>query len=185
MFLAPLLGLPIPLLAVQILWVNLVTDGLPALALGVEPVEPDAMRRRPRPTGESILGAGLWRQALWVGLLMAAVVLGIQAVALEAGWHWQTMVFTTLALLQLGNALAVRSERLSVFSLGLRTNVPLALAVGGTLLVQLALIYVPALQPIFVTEALGPQELVVVLVASTAAFVAVETEKLFLRRRGA
>jgi Ca2+-transporting ATPase len=185
MFLAPILGLPIPLLAVQILWVNLVTDGLPALALGVEPVEPDAMRRRPRPTGESILGAGLWRQALWVGLLMAAVVLGIQAVALEAGWHWQTMVFTTLALLQLGNALAVRSERLSVFTLGIRTNVPLALAVGGTLLVQLALIYVPALQPIFVTEALGPQELVVVLVASTAAFVAVEAEKLILRRRGA
>jgi Ca2+-transporting ATPase len=164
MFLAPFLGLPIPLLAVQILWVNLVTDGLPALALGVEPVEPDAMRRRPRPSGESILGAGLWRQALWVGLLMAAVVLGIQAVAIEAGWHWQTMVFTTLALLQLGNALAVRSERISVFSLGLRTNTPLALAVGGTLLVQLALIYVPALQPIFVTEALGAQELIVVLV---------------------
>ena len=185
MFLAPFLGLPIPLLAVQILWINLVTDGPPALALGVEPVEPDAMRRRPRPSGESILGAGLWKQALWVGLLMAAVVLGIQWVAIGAGWHWQTMVFTTLALLQLGNALAVRSERISVFSLGIRTNVPLALAVGGTLLVQLALIYVPALQPIFVTEALGAQELLVVLVASTTAFVAVELEKAFLRRRGA
>ena len=185
MFLAPFLGLPIPLLAVQILWINLVTDGLPALALGVEPVEPDAMRRRPRPSGESILGAGLWKQALWVGLLMAAVVLGIQAIAIEAGWHWQTMVFTTLALLQLGNALAVRSERLSVFSLGFGTNRPLALAVGGTLLVQLALIYVPALQPIFVTEALGAPELIVVLVASTAAFIAVELEKLLLRRRGA
>ncbi len=183
MFLAPFIGLPIPLLAVQILWINLVTDGLPALALGVEPVEPDAMRRRPRPSGESILGAGLWRQALWVGLVMAAVVLGIQAVAIKAGWHWQTMVFSTLALLQLGNALAVRSERLSVFSLGFRTNLPLALAVGGTALVQLALIYVPALQPIFVTEALGPVELGVVLVASTAAFVAVEVEKLVFRRR--
>jgi len=183
MFLAPFLGLPIPLLAVQILWINLVTDGLPALALGVEPVEPDAMRRRPRPSGESILGAGLWRQALWVGLLMAAVVLGIQALATAAGWHWQTMVFTTLALLQLGNALAVRSERVSVFSLGFGTNRPLAIAVGGTLLVQLALIYVPALQPIFVTEALGLEELAVVLVASTAAFVAVELEKVLLRRR--
>ena len=140
------------------------------------------MRRRPRPPGESILGAGLWQQALWVGLLMAAVVLGIQAVAIEADWHWQTMVFTTLALLQLGNALAVRSERLSVFSLGFGTNRPLALAVGGTMLVQLALIYVPALQPIFVTEALGVAELAVVLVASTAAFVAVELEKLLRRR---
>ena len=184
MFLAPLLGLPVPLLAVQILWVNLVTDGLPALALGVEPVEPDAMRRPPRPTGESILGGGLWRQALGVGLLMAAVVLGIQAIAIEAGWHWQTMVFTTLALLQLGNAVAVRSERISTLHLGIRTNLPLALAVGGTLIVQLALIYVPFLQPLFVTEALGMEELAIVLVASTAAFFAVEVDKAILRRRG-
>jgi Ca2+-transporting ATPase len=92
-------------------------------------------------------------------------------------------VFTTLALLQLGNALAVRSERLSVFSLGFGTNRPLALAVGGTLIVQLALIYVPALQPIFVTEALGAAELAIVLVASTAAFAAVELEKAVVRRR--
>jgi Ca2+-transporting ATPase len=185
MFLAPLVGLPIPLLAVQILWINLVTDGLPALALGVEPVEPDAMRRPPRPTGESILGAGLWRQALWVGLLMAAVVLAIQASALAAGWPWQTMVFTTLAFLQLGNALAVRSERVSALRLGLRSNLPLTLAVAGTLLVQLALIYVPALQPLFATEALSAPELVVVLLASTVAFVAVELEKVYRRRRPA
>ena len=185
MFLAPFLGLPIPLLAVQILWINLVTDGLPALALGVEPVELDAMRRPPRSTRESILGRGLWQHALWVGILMAAVVLGIQAVAIDAGWHWQTMVFTTLSLLQLGHALAIRSERTSTLTLGLRTNVPLALAVGGTLLVQLALVYVPVLQPIFVTEALGVEELVIVLVASMVAFVAVELEKAFFRRRGA
>ena len=184
MFLAPFLGLPVPLLAVQILWINLVTDGLPALALGVEPVEPDAMRRPPRPRGESILGAGLWRQALWVGLVMACVVLGIQAIAIHAGWHWQTMVFTTLALLQLGNAVAVRSERLSAFSLGMRTNLPLALAVGGSLVVQLALVYLPALQPIFVTESLGPAELAIVLVGSSAAFLAVEAEKALRRRRG-
>jgi Ca2+-transporting ATPase len=183
MFLAPFLGLPIPLLAVQILWINLVTDGLPALALGVEPVERDAMRRPPRSTRESILGRGLWQHALWVGLLMSAVVLGIQALAIEAGWHWQTMVFTTLSLLQLGHAMAVRSERTSTFALGLRSNVPLALAVVGTLAVQLALIYVPALQPIFVTEALGLEELAIVLVASTAAFVAVELEKAAFRRR--
>ena len=183
MLLAPFLGLPIPLLAVQILWINLVTDGLPALALGVEPVELDAMRRPPRSTKESILGRGLWQHALWVGILMAAVVLGMQALAIEAGWHWQSMVFTTLALLQLGHALAIRSERTSTFTLGLRSNVPLALAVGGTLLIQLALLYVPAFQPIFVTEALGVEEIVIVLVASTTAFVAVELEKAFFRRR--
>ncbi len=181
MFLAPFLGLPVPLLAVQILWINLVTDGLPALALGVEPAEPDAMRRPPRPRRESVLGAGLWQQALWVGLLMAAVVLAVQALGIEAGWHWQTMVFTTLALLQLGNAVAVRSERLSAFSLGIGTNLPLALAVGGSLLVQLALVYVPGLHPIFVTETLGPPELAVVLVASGAAFAAVEIDKALRR----
>jgi P-type Ca2+ transporter type 2C len=181
MFLAPFLGLPVPLLAVQILWINLITDGLPALALGVEPAEPDAMSRPPRPRSESILAAGLWRQALWVGLLMAAVVLAVQALAIAVGWHWQTMVFTTLAALQLGNAVAVRSERLSAFSLGIRTNLPLALAVGGSLVVQLALVYVPALQPIFVTETLGLPELVVVLGASGAAFVAVELDKAWRR----
>ena len=185
MFLAPFVGLPVPLLAVQILWINLVTDGLPALALGVEPVERDAMRRPPRSTRESILGRGLWQHALWVGLLMGFVVLAIQATAIEVGWHWQTMVFTTLSLLQLGHALAVRSERTSTFSLGLRSNLPLALAVGGTLVIQLALVYVPALQPIFVTEALGLEELAIVLVASTAAFVAVELEKAAFRRRDA
>ncbi len=92
------------------------------------------------------------------------------------------MVFTTLAFLQLGNALAVRSERVAFVRLGLRSNLPLTLAIAGTLLVQLALIYVPALQPIFATQALSGPELVVVLVASTAAFVAVEGEKAVRRR---
>jgi magnesium-transporting ATPase (P-type) len=117
MFLASLLALPVPLLPAQILWVNLVTDGLPAIALGLEPAERTAMHRPPRRPEESILGGGLWQHALWVGLTMAAVCLGLLAVAQAAGWPWQTMVFTTLALLQLGHALAVRSERESFFTL--------------------------------------------------------------------
>ena len=177
MVLAPLFGLPLPLLAVQILWINLVTDGLPALALGVEPAEPDAMRRPPRPPSHSILGGGLWQQALVIGLLMGAVTVGLQALALDVGWHWQTMVFTTLALLQLGNALAVRSERSSLLRLGLRSNLPLTLAIGATLTVQLALVYLPGLQPIFGTEALGAGELALVLLASTFGFAAVEAGK--------
>ena len=151
MFLAPFAGLPIPLLPIHILWINLVTDGPPALALGVEPVEPDTMRRPPRPPSESIFARGLWQHALWVGLLMGGVSLGIQALAIDLGWHWQTMVFSTLAFLQLGHALAVRSERESLFRLGLRTNTPLAVAVALTVLIQLALIYLPPLQPIFET----------------------------------
>ena len=183
MFIAPFLGLPVPLLAVQILWVNLVTDGPPALALGVEAVERDAMRRRPRPRGESILGRGLWQSAIWLGMIMAAVVLAVQGLAIAMGWHWQTMVFTTLALLQLGNALAVRSEHESVFRLGLTSNRPLTVALAVTIAIQLALIYVPAFQPVFSTQALSAPELAVVLVASTTAFVAVELHKALRRRR--
>ncbi len=183
MAMAPVIGLPIPLLAVQILWINLVTDGLPALALSVEPVHAGTMARPPRQRDESILGAGLWHQALWVGVLMAMVTLALQAIAIEAGWEWQTMVFTTLALLQLGNAVAVRSTTESTRSLGMRSNLPLALAVLGSAVLQLALVYVTPLHPLFETEALGPLELAVVLGASTVGFVAVELDKL-ARRRG-
>ncbi len=183
MFLAPFAGLPIPLLPVHILWINLVTDGLPGLALGVEPAERDTMRRPPRPMSESIFARGLWQHALWVGLLMGGVVLAIQAAALDLGWHWQTMVFSTLAFLQLGHALAVRSERESFFRLGWRTNRPLAVAVAATVAIQLAIIYLPPLQPIFETEALSPVELGVMLAASTVAFIGVEIEKWVGRRR--
>jgi len=183
MAVAPLLGLPLPLLAVQILWINLVTDGLPALALGVEPVHTGTMTRPPRRRDESILGGGLWTQAMRVGLLMAATTLALQAIAISAGWAWQTMVFTTLALLQLGNAVAVRSTTDSALSLGLRSNLPLAAAVVGGLALQLALVYAAPLHGLFETQALGPVELAVVLVASSVGFAAVELEKL-ARRRG-
>jgi Ca2+-transporting ATPase len=182
MTLAPIIGLPLPLLPIHILWVNLVTDGLPAIALGVEPPEPGIMRRPPRPARESILAGGLWQQALLVGLVMAVVCLLIQWAGIGLGWHWQTMVFTTIALLQLGNALAVRSERLSVFALGWLSNPALLVAVLATAAVQLAIVYVPFLHPIFSTESLGPVELGVVLVASTAAFAVVELDKWWRRR---
>ncbi len=183
MALAPFLGLPFPLIAVQILWINLVTDGFPALALGVEPVEPGAMRRPPRAPTESIFARGLWQQAIWVGLFMAGVTLAVQAYAVGRGWPWQTMVFTTLALLQLGGALAVRSETESFFRLGPRSNLPLTMAVAVTFAIQLALLFVPALQPIFETAALTPVQLAVVLVASTLGFGAIEVQKWVGRRR--
>ncbi|MGE0793877.1 MAG: cation-translocating P-type ATPase [Acidimicrobiia bacterium] len=183
MFLAPLLGMPLPLLPIQILWINLVTDGPPAIALGVEPAEPDTMRRPPRRPEESILGGGLWQHAVWVGLLMAAVVLPLQAVARAADWPWQTMVFTTVAFLQLGHALAVRSERRSTFGLGYRTNPWIAWAVAASAAAQLATVYVPGLHDVFGTEALTAGQLAVVLVLSASAFLAVEVEKA-VRRRG-
>jgi P-type Ca2+ transporter type 2C len=169
--------------ATQILWINLITDGLPAVALGMEPAERNVMRRGPRPANESILAGGLWQHALWVGLLMAAVVIPLQALSRAADWPWQTMVFTTLALLQLGHAIAVRSEMESTFTLGLRSNWWLAGAVALSLVAQLAVVYLPALQRAFQTEALSPAQLAVVAVLSTAAFVAVEIEKWWRRRR--
>jgi P-type Ca2+ transporter type 2C len=182
MFLAPFFGLPLPLLPIQILWINLVTDGAPAVALGMEPAEPDNMRRRPRPPQESILAGGLWQHAVWVGLLMAAVVLPLQAVTRANDWPWQTMVFTTLALLQLGHAVAVRSERESAFRLGYRRNPWLIWAVATSAAAQLAVVYVPFLQDAFETEPLDAVQLGVVLLLSTTAFIAVEIEKALRRR---
>jgi Ca2+-transporting ATPase len=177
MVLAPLLGLPLPLLPVQILFINLVTDGLPAIALGVEPAEPDVMERPPRPREESILARGLWQQALWVGLAMAVVTLGVQALGVANGWPWGTMVFTTLAFLQLGNALAVRSERALFIRLGWRTNQALLIAVVGGVLLQLAIVYVAPFQAWFGAQPLDATQLAVVVVASSAGFLLVEAEK--------
>ncbi len=114
---------------------------------------------------------------------MAGVTLAVQALPSDQDWPWQTMVFTTLALLQLGNALAIRSERESFFRLGLRSNVPLTIAVALTLLLQLALIYVAPLQPVFETEPLTAAQLIIVLGASTLGFAAVEVEKAVRRSR--
>ena len=182
-FLAPFLGLPIPLLPIHILWVNLVTDGLPGLALALEPEEPGVMRRPPRPPNESIFAHGMWQDILWIGLLMGGVSVFTQAWAYQKGnAHWQTMVFTVLTLSQMGNVLALRSERASFFQLGLWSNWPMVGAVLLTFVLQLATIYVPALNPIFKTEPLDAEELAVCLALSTVVFCAVEVEKLFIRQ---
>ncbi len=182
-FLAPFLGLPIPLLPIHILWINLVTDGLPGLALAPEPAERNVMRRPPRPPNESIFAHGMWQHILWVGLLMGAVSLITQAWAYHTGSaHWQTMVFTVLCLSQLGHALAVRSENASLFTLGIGSNRPLAGAVALTVALQLAVIYFPAANTIFKTQPLSAKELMLCLVLSTSVFWAVEVEKWMIRR---
>ncbi len=120
LFLAPFLGLPIPLLPIHILWINLVTDGLPGLALAAEPAERGIMQRPPRPPQESIFAHGMWQHILWVGLLMGASVPGRPRPGRcrPAHAHWQTMVFTVLTLSQMGHVLAIRSERESLFTPG-------------------------------------------------------------------
>jgi Ca2+-transporting ATPase len=182
-FLAPFLGLPIPLLPIHILWINLVTDGLPGLALAAEREERGIMQRAPRAPNESIFAHGMWQHILWVGLLMGAVSLFTQAWAIgtESG-HWQTMVFTVLTFSQLGHALAIRSERDSLFAQGPCSNRALVVTLLATVVLQLATIYVPALNPIFRTEPLAATELVFCLLMSSIVFIAVEIEKVLVRR---
>ena len=182
-FLAPFLGLPIPLLPIHILWINLVTDGLPGLALTAEPAERGIMRRPPRPLQESIFAHGMWQHMIWVGLLMGGICLLTQAWALHSGSaHWQTMVFTVLTLSQMGHVLAIRTEKESLFSVGMFSNPLLVFAVLLTFALQMATIYVPALNPIFKTQPLSMGELVLCLALSSVAFFAVEIEKWLVRR---
>jgi len=183
-FLPPFMGLPIPLLPIHILWINLVTDGLPGLALAVEPAEKEIMKKPPRHPKESIFSHGLGYHLFWVGLLMGGVSIFTQAWFMKAGGtHWQTMVFTVLSLSQMGHVLAIRSDKESLFKIGLLSNKPLLGAILLTFLLQMATIYIPFLNPIFKTAPLTAGELFVTLVLSSFVFIAVEIEKWFLRRR--
>jgi Ca2+-transporting ATPase len=125
----------------------------------------------------------MWQHMLWVGLLMAGVSLVAQAWSYHTGSaHWQSMVFTVLTLAQMGHVLAIRSERDSLFTLGLLSNVPLLGAVLLTFALQMAILYVPALQVVFKTAPLSMQELSICLALSSVVFVSVEIEKWMYRR---
>jgi Ca2+-transporting ATPase len=185
MLAAPFFGMPLPLLPLQILWMNLVTDGLPALALAVEPAEKDAMRRPPHRPDEGIFARGLGAHVIWVGLLMAGVSLGMGYWAWSTGHKaWQTMVFTTLTITQLSHVMAIRSERNSLFKLGLLSNRSLLAAVTGTIALQLAIIYIPFMQKTFNTLPLSGAELAISMGLSLVVFFAVEIEKWVIRRKG-
>jgi Ca2+-transporting ATPase len=185
MLLAPLMGMPLPLLPLQILWINLTTDGLPALALGLEPAERNTMNRPPYPANENFFARGMGRGIIWIGLLLGLVSFGTGYFYWRIGnTGWQTMVFTTLTLSQMGNALAIRSEQDSLFKIGLLSNKPLLAAVLVTLGLQLAVVYIPFLQNIFTTQALSLGDLVICLLLSCVVFWAVELEKWLIRRHG-
>jgi len=183
MFLAPLLGLPIPLLPIHILWINLVTDGLPGLALAAEPGEKGVMSRAPRPPNESIFANGMWQHIVWIGLLIGGLSILGQAWAYSGGsGHWQTVVFTVLTFSQLMHVLAIHSEHESVLSRGSWKNRPLLGAVLLTVALQLVVIYVPLFQRIFNTAPLNATELAVCAGLPVLVLVAVEIEKLLVRR---
>jgi Ca2+-transporting ATPase len=184
MLLAPLLGMPLPLTAIQILWINLVTDGLPGLALSQEPPEKTIMERPPHSPDEGILARGMGVEIIWIGALMGVVSLGIGYWGWSVGdEYWSTMVFTTLTLSQMGNALAIRSQRDSLFKIGLLSNKAMLGAVLFTLALQLIVTYWPLAQALLGTQALPPFELALSLLASTAVFWGIELSKWIKRQR--
>lgn len=170
MFFATLIGLPLPLLPIQILWVNLVTDGLPAMALGIDPADQDIMNRRPRHPKESIFAHGLSRRIMVRGSLICfgtllVFVLGFYMNNLDLKTA-RTMAFSALVFSQLFHVFDCRSERYSIFEVGIFTNPFLVGAVSLSVLMHLSVIYLPFLQPIFKTEALGFMDWAVIICIS-------------------
>lgn len=185
-FLVPLLGMPVPLLPIHILWINLITDGLPGLAMASEPSEENILQRPPRKPDESIFAGGMAYHIVWVGLLIGAVSIFTEAWAFyHQNPKWQTMIFTVLGISQMGHAMAIRSDFKSLFQLGVFGNKQLVVAVLLTLGLQVAVIYVPFLQDIFRTQSLSVSELAFCIGLSSITFWAVEFEKWVKRKRWA
>jgi Ca2+-transporting ATPase len=184
MLFAPFIGMPLPLTALQILWINLVTDGLPGLALSVEQTEKNTMKRPPISINKRIFSSDFNAHIIGVGILMGMVSLGIG----YWGWktenpYWSTMLFTTLTLSQMGHVLAVRSDVRSLFEQGLFSNKLMVSAVLLTLGLQMLITYWSPMNDIFSTQQLPIKELAISLVASLIVFWAVEAEKWFKRKQ--
>jgi Ca2+-transporting ATPase len=184
LLLAPFFGMPIPLLPIHILWINLVTDGIPGLTLANEKSEPGLMKKPPRDPNESLFSIGTGFHIVWVGLLMAAITLGVQAWALSYDHaHWQSMVFTVLSLSQLAHILAIRREKELIIFKHLLTNPSLLVSVSATFFLQLAVLYVPFANDILKTAPLTFQELTICIIGAAVVFHAVEIEKMIRNRK--
>ena len=179
MLLGPLTGLALPLLPSQILWINLLTHGLPGVALGSEPVDPDAMNRPPRPPAESVLGAGLWQRILRVGAVISAITLGVALWGHASGRPWQSMAFFALGATQLAVGLASRARP------GTRANPLLPIAIAGALALQLAGLYLAPLRDLLGTEPLTAFELLAVSALSTLGYAALKLDRLIPSRPAA
>jgi Ca2+-transporting ATPase len=184
---APFLGLPEPLLPVQLLWLNLLTDGLLGLGLSVEPAEAGAMHRPPVRPEEGIFARGLARQIAVMGAAIGAVVLAAAA-AHARGWpgaapRWQTFVFTALAVAQVGQALTVRSDD-SLRRIGLASNRMLLGAALAVLALQGAVVYLAPLGAVFETRPLGLADLLAAAAVGAAVLAFGEAEKAVRRARG-
>lgn len=172
MLFGPLFGLALPLLAGQILWVNLLTHGLTGVALGGEPAEPAIMRRRPRPPTQSILGSGLWQRIPRIALILCVVTLGVAIWAHHTDRPWQTMAFFTLAATQLGVAFGSRTRPWST------ANPLLLVTIAVSFGLQIAAVYLPPLQRLLETEALSGPDLLLVSALSVLGYGAVRLDRL-------
>lgn len=178
--LAPVIGLAIPLLPIHILWINLVTDGLPGIALVAEPAEKDIMNRAPRPPKENLFAGGLAIRIVLSALVMTVASISVQWWAATNGYDvrtQQTMVFTTLCFVQLGNALSVRSFSRSLFSTRILANGRMWAAIILTIVLQTLIVHTPLLQPIFKTIALSWNEMVIILIVTLASLLCIELLK--------
>lgn len=181
----------VPLLAVQILWINLLTDSGPALALGVDPPDPDVMRKPPRDPRSRVITRTIWFDIFFVGVIMMIGTLAVMDFSLPGGLlpglngtmeFAQTMAFTTLVFFQLFNSLNARSDELSAFT-GLFSNKWLWMALGLSIVLQILVIYVPFLQEAFGTVPLGPTEWGICIVVGSTVLWLREVVKLWERRR--
>ncbi|HTN09069.1 cation-translocating P-type ATPase [Agriterribacter sp.] len=185
-FFAPILGFAIPLLPIHILWINLVTDGLPGLALVAEPAEKDIMNRPPRPPKENLFAGGLIPRILFTGAILAIAAIFVQWWVAKQGYDartQQTAVFTTLCFVQLANALSVRSVYHSMFTGGIFANRNMWGAIILTIALQLLIVYVPFLHPVFKTKALAWNVMSSILFVTLACVLCLELIKYLNKRR--
>ncbi len=178
MLLAPFLGKPLPLLPLQLLWLNLLTDGLLGLGMGVENPEADTMKRAPYSPKESVFSRGAGAQTIWVGGLIGALALGLGSWFYFTGRpEWQTMIFTSLAFMQVFQALASRSVKESLFKMGVLSNPLLAGMALLVVVLQLMVLYVPILSNFFEVIPLSGCDLSIAVGAGVVVFVVMELEK--------
>jgi Ca2+-transporting ATPase len=191
------IGLPLPLVAIQILWVNLTTDGLPALALGVDPPDPDLMRRPPRDPQESVFSSRIITLMIVMALNITLVVLPVFFWYLKSGGYYasgisqafreeillkaQTMVLVMMIFFELVNAYNNRSDRHSLFKVGFFRNKWLNLSILSSLIIALAVVEVPALRPVFHTSALGIEDWTLAILGALTIFPVVEITKWVMR----
>ncbi len=162
MLIAPLLGMPIPLLPLQLLWLNLMTDGLLGLGMGVEPPERNVMRRAPRAKRDSLFAEGVGQSIVWMGALISLLTIGVGYVYWVQGREsWQTMMFCTLAFSQVAQAMTVRSDRESIFKVGLFTNRTLLGLALLVIVLQLGVVYLPFTDQFFHINPLTPADLLI------------------------